>query len=222
MQGVRGRGKARASRRTESSEQREQGKLASEPTLVPRSATRYRAPGSARAALFSTAALAPCPERVRAAVPATPGPPASTEPRLALNSNRTTARAGRLGATNAMLPTARNGRTQNGCAPSLPLVRFPRPNCRLNPLTLAIPRLSCHSGYGRLGTGASGSAFSAATGPGTGSGSGAGFKTWWRRLSRWPQLDFELAVWQMGYLCIAPRRVYARPPPHAREVHLHP
>ncbi|GAA5871287.1 hypothetical protein JCM3774_000901 [Rhodotorula dairenensis] len=38
--------------------------------------------------------------------------------------------------------------------------------------------------------------------------SGLGFKTWSRRLARWPQLDFELAVWQMGYLCIAPRRVY--------------
>lgn len=72
-----------------------------------------------------------------------------------------------------------------------------------------------------------------------------GFKTWLRRLSRWPQLvcppdedpiragataargtdggkggaeadqawagsvvqDFELAAWQMTYLCIAPRRV---------------
>ncbi|BGP25318.1 UNC-50-like protein [Rhodotorula toruloides] len=35
-----------------------------------------------------------------------------------------------------------------------------------------------------------------------------GLKTWLRKLSRWPQLDFELAVWQMCYLCIAPRRVY--------------
>ncbi|GAA5885865.1 hypothetical protein JCM5296_000170 [Sporobolomyces johnsonii] len=37
---------------------------------------------------------------------------------------------------------------------------------------------------------------------------GGGMKTWLRRLSRLPQMDFELAVWQMGYLCIAPRRVY--------------
>ncbi|KAA1066499.1 hypothetical protein PGT21_031756 [Puccinia graminis f. sp. tritici] len=26
--------------------------------------------------------------------------------------------------------------------------------------------------------------------------------------SRWPTMDFELAAWQMSYLCIAPRRVY--------------
>ncbi|GAA6043685.1 hypothetical protein JCM8097_008609 [Rhodosporidiobolus ruineniae] len=38
--------------------------------------------------------------------------------------------------------------------------------------------------------------------------SGGGVKTFMRRLSRWPQMDFELAVWQMCYLCIAPRRVY--------------
>ncbi|GAN07871.1 UNC-50-like protein [Mucor ambiguus] len=29
-----------------------------------------------------------------------------------------------------------------------------------------------------------------------------------RRLFRFPQMDFEFAVWQMGYLLIAPRRVY--------------
>ncbi|KAG0152618.1 hypothetical protein CROQUDRAFT_70865 [Cronartium quercuum f. sp. fusiforme G11] len=28
------------------------------------------------------------------------------------------------------------------------------------------------------------------------------------RPSRWPTMDFELALWQMTYLCIAPRRVY--------------
>ncbi|GAA5852801.1 hypothetical protein JCM8547_004690 [Rhodosporidiobolus lusitaniae] len=38
--------------------------------------------------------------------------------------------------------------------------------------------------------------------------SGGGMKTWLRRLSRVPQCDFELAVWQLCYLCIAPRRVY--------------
>ncbi|KAK4511843.1 uncharacterized protein ATC70_003842 [Mucor velutinosus] len=29
-----------------------------------------------------------------------------------------------------------------------------------------------------------------------------------RRLFRFPQMDFEFALWQMGYLLIAPRRVY--------------
>ncbi|CAB5316040.1 unnamed protein product [Rhizophagus irregularis] len=29
-----------------------------------------------------------------------------------------------------------------------------------------------------------------------------------RRLFRFPQMDFEFALWQMLYLCIAPRRVY--------------
>ncbi|KAL1934676.1 hypothetical protein VTP01DRAFT_6858 [Rhizomucor pusillus] len=29
-----------------------------------------------------------------------------------------------------------------------------------------------------------------------------------RRLFRFPQMDFEFAMWQMGYLMIAPRRVY--------------
>ncbi|CAG8721106.1 17733_t:CDS:2, partial [Acaulospora morrowiae] len=29
-----------------------------------------------------------------------------------------------------------------------------------------------------------------------------------RRLFRFPQMDFELAFWQMLYLCIAPRRVW--------------
>ncbi|KAI9314496.1 UNC-50-like protein [Dichotomocladium elegans] len=29
-----------------------------------------------------------------------------------------------------------------------------------------------------------------------------------RRLFRFPQMDFEFALWQMGYLVIAPRRVY--------------
>ncbi|GAA5924104.1 hypothetical protein JCM3775_005595 [Rhodotorula graminis] len=38
--------------------------------------------------------------------------------------------------------------------------------------------------------------------------SGGGMKTWLRRLRSFPQLDFELAIWQMCYLCIAPRRVY--------------
>ncbi|KAL8283435.1 hypothetical protein RQP46_005845 [Phenoliferia psychrophenolica] len=33
-------------------------------------------------------------------------------------------------------------------------------------------------------------------------------KTFLRRLSRLPQMDFELAAWQMTYLCLAPRRVY--------------
>ncbi|CAO3615212.1 unnamed protein product [Mucor hiemalis] len=28
------------------------------------------------------------------------------------------------------------------------------------------------------------------------------------RLVRFPQMDFEFALWQMGYLLIAPRRVY--------------
>ncbi|KAH9814327.1 UNC-50 [Melampsora americana] len=28
------------------------------------------------------------------------------------------------------------------------------------------------------------------------------------RPSRWPTMDFELAAWQMTYLCVAPRRVY--------------
>ncbi|BGP17023.1 hypothetical protein JCM10213_000342 [Rhodosporidiobolus nylandii] len=38
--------------------------------------------------------------------------------------------------------------------------------------------------------------------------SGGGMKTWLRRLSRLPQMDFEMAIWQMCYLCIAPKRVY--------------
>ncbi|GAA5975269.1 hypothetical protein JCM11641_005910 [Rhodosporidiobolus odoratus] len=37
---------------------------------------------------------------------------------------------------------------------------------------------------------------------------GGGMKTWLRRLSRLPQMDFEMAIWQMCYLCIAPKRVY--------------
>ncbi|KWU44476.1 UNC-50 protein [Rhodotorula sp. JG-1b] len=60
----------------------------------------------------------------------------------------------------------------------------------------------------RLGGGSSsssGGSASISTGSSTGGG-GGGLKTWLRRLGRWPQLDFELAVWQMGYLCIAPRR----------------
>lgn len=40
---------------------------------------------------------------------------------------------------------------------------------------------------------------------------GGGLKTWLRRLQRFPQLDFELAAWQLTYLCIAPRRVYVAP-----------
>ncbi|KNZ60545.1 hypothetical protein VP01_1539g2 [Puccinia sorghi] len=31
--------------------------------------------------------------------------------------------------------------------------------------------------------------------------------------SRWPTMDFELAAWQMSYLCIAPRRVSVPSPP---------
>ncbi|GAA5920714.1 hypothetical protein JCM6882_007270, partial [Rhodosporidiobolus microsporus] len=37
---------------------------------------------------------------------------------------------------------------------------------------------------------------------------GGGMKTLLRRVSRLPQMDFELAIWQLCYLCIAPRRVY--------------
>ncbi|ORY87423.1 UNC-50 protein [Leucosporidium creatinivorum] len=35
-----------------------------------------------------------------------------------------------------------------------------------------------------------------------------GMKTFLRRLSRWPQMDFELAGWTLLHVCIAPRRVY--------------
>ena len=28
-----------------------------------------------------------------------------------------------------------------------------------------------------------------------------------KRLYRWTQLDFEVALWQLTYLCIAPKRV---------------
>ncbi|GAA6009235.1 hypothetical protein JCM10207_004318 [Rhodosporidiobolus poonsookiae] len=63
-----------------------------------------------------------------------------------------------------------------------------------------------------LPTTRSGRAGSASPGMSNGNGfprlSSGGFKTWLRRLSRWPQMDFELAVWQLCYLCIAPRRVY--------------
>ncbi|KAI8800603.1 protein unc-50 [Cladochytrium replicatum] len=34
------------------------------------------------------------------------------------------------------------------------------------------------------------------------------FTTYFRRLSSFPQMDFEFALWQMLYLCISPRRVY--------------
>nr|CAG8436278.1 3907_t:CDS:2 [Entrophospora candida]CAG8474869.1 6744_t:CDS:2 [Entrophospora candida] len=31
-----------------------------------------------------------------------------------------------------------------------------------------------------------------------------------RRLFRFPQMDFEIALWQMFYLCISPRRVSSK------------
>ncbi|GAA6006981.1 hypothetical protein JCM11491_001464 [Sporobolomyces phaffii] len=52
----------------------------------------------------------------------------------------------------------------------------------------SVPNLNSAHGFPRLGNG--------------------GLKTWLRRLSRLPQMDFELAIWQLCYLCIAPRRVY--------------
>ncbi|KAJ1534074.1 Protein unc-50, partial [Cladochytrium tenue] len=41
----------------------------------------------------------------------------------------------------------------------------------------------------------------------------AAITTFFRRLAHFPQMDFELALWQMLYLCIAPRR--ASPPTEA-------
>ncbi|KAL2919181.1 hypothetical protein HK105_201456 [Polyrhizophydium stewartii] len=40
------------------------------------------------------------------------------------------------------------------------------------------------------------------------SGAGATFSTYLRRMLSIPQMDFELALWQMAYLVISPRRVY--------------
>ena len=101
-----------------------------------------------------------------------------------------------------MLPTSRNGsRPLNGSVASLSFASTsPLPEvAQLNPIP--------HSGYSRLGPSSSSTGGSASISTGSASSTGGGFKTWLRRLGRWPQLDFELAVWQMGYLCIAPRRV---------------
>ncbi|KAH9269653.1 hypothetical protein BASA83_008312 [Batrachochytrium salamandrivorans] len=40
------------------------------------------------------------------------------------------------------------------------------------------------------------------------SGPGTTFGTYVRRMLSLPQMDFELALWQMAYLVISPRRVY--------------
>ncbi|OAJ39395.1 hypothetical protein BDEG_23246 [Batrachochytrium dendrobatidis JEL423] len=40
------------------------------------------------------------------------------------------------------------------------------------------------------------------------SGHGSTFGTYFRRMTSLPQMDFELALWQMAYLVISPRRVY--------------
>ena len=40
---------------------------------------------------------------------------------------------------------------------------------------------------------------------------------WWNRLFKFPQMDFEMAVWEMTHLLIAPKKVFKSIYYHKRE-----